>query len=79
VRNDARILNGNGQRDRSRRGELQRLLGELGEVLPRQSHGTPQRPAQGWYAELRTGEVVFLGDYEALASHRIVQLVTAEQ
>jgi hypothetical protein len=67
------------RRDRSRRGQLQRLLGDVGEVLPRQSHGNPLRPAAGWYARMHaSGEVVFLGDYESLASHRIVQLVSSE-
>lgn len=65
----------NGQRDRSRRGELQRLLGEHGTVRPRQSHGNPERPAAGWYADLTDGSTVFLGDYGALAVHKILQLL----
>lgn len=63
-----------GRRDRSRRGELQRLLGDLGTVLERQSHGTPALPAAGWYAELTNGDVVFLGDYGALAVSAILDL-----
>lgn len=63
-----------GRRDRSRRGELQRLLGERGTVLPRQEHGTPARPAQGWYAELAHGVTVFLGDYCSLAALKIEKL-----
>lgn len=61
------------RRDRSRRAELQRMLGELGEVLPRQVHGTPERPAQGWYAQL-ADEVVFLGDYTGIAYLTIARL-----
>jgi hypothetical protein len=63
-----------GRRDRSRRGELQRLLGDLGTVLKRQSHGTPQRPAAGWYAKLSDGQIVYLGDYSALAVSAILAL-----
>lgn len=69
------MLKPDGTRERSKRGELQRMLGELGEVMPRQNHGTTQRPAQGWYARLASGEVVFLGDYHHLAGVRIAQLV----
>jgi hypothetical protein len=60
--------------DRTRRGELQRLLGERGTVLPRFAHGTPERPAQGWYAELADGQTVFLGDYSMLAAITITNL-----
>lgn len=63
---------------RSRQGELQRMLGEAGTVLPRQEHGTMERRAQGWYAELVDGSVVFLGDYTTLAAVRIRQLVGGE-
>jgi hypothetical protein len=59
---------------RSRRSELQALLGELGTVLPRQNHGTIERPAQGWYAELEDGGVIFLGDYTTIAVSRILSL-----
>jgi hypothetical protein len=55
------------------------MLGELGAVLPRVAHGTPSRPAQGWYAELhagpRAGEEVFLGDYGMLAGMAIARLL----
>lgn len=60
---------------RSRRCQLQSLLGELGEVLPRQPHGTPELRAQGWYAQLRGGALVFLGDYAELAMLTIRELV----
>jgi len=61
--------------DRSRRGELQRMLGGLGTVLPRVMHGTPARPAQGWYAQLHDGREVFLGDYSMLAGMTIARLL----
>lgn len=50
------------------------MLGERGTVLPRVAHGTPERPAQGWYAELVDGEIVFLGDYVTLAAVTIANL-----
>jgi hypothetical protein len=62
------------KRDRSCQARLQRLLGDLGWVLPRQEHGTPERPAQGWYAQLDTGKLVFLGDYTLLAALKIRKL-----
>jgi hypothetical protein len=62
------------KREYSRRAELQRLLGELGTVLPRQAHGTLERPAQGWYATINE-ETIFLGDYAALAIVAISRLV----
>ncbi|HWY91078.1 MAG TPA: hypothetical protein VNY31_10440 [Solirubrobacteraceae bacterium] len=62
------------KRDRSRRGELQRLLGERGEVLPRIAHGTPNRPAQGWYARIGEEEV-FLGDYSSIAVVTIARML----
>ena len=62
--------------DRSRQAELQRMLGDRGTVLPRQKHGTVQRPAQGWYAELGADrEVVFLGDYTSLAGVAIQRIL----
>ncbi len=63
------------KREYSRRAELQRLLGTLGTVQPRQAHGTLERPAQGWYALLADGTLVFLGDYAALAMVAIARLV----
>lgn len=61
---------------RSRRAELQRELGDVGEVLERQNHGTVDMPAQGWYALVAaTGDVVFLGDYTAIALNKIRTLV----
>jgi hypothetical protein len=62
------------KRNRSRQAELQRMLGELGIVLPRQAHGTIERRAQGWYAELTDGRTVFLGDYSMLAGMEIRKL-----
>jgi hypothetical protein len=58
----------------TRRGELQQALGDLGVVPGRQDHGTIQRRAQGWYAELYDGRDVFLGDYTALALLTIAEL-----
>ncbi len=69
---------GSVKRDRSRRAELQRLLGERGTVLPRLPHGTVDLPAQGWYAKMPDGAVVFLGDYVALATAAIDDLVERE-
>lgn len=61
----------------NRREQLQRLLGDHGTVLPRQDHGTPARPAQGWYAKLTADErIVFLGDYTTLAAVTIGRLIT---
>jgi hypothetical protein len=54
--------------ERGRRAELQRLVGDRAVILPRVMHGTPARPAQGWYAVLANGEDLFLGDYGALAA-----------
>ena len=59
---------------RTRQGELQRLLGDAGTVLPRQMHGTMARPAQGWYAQLNSGEEIFLGDYSSLAVAAIIRI-----
>lgn len=70
-------------RDRTRRGDLQRLLGDLGTVLPRQAHGTSARRAQGWYARLdagpRKGETVFLGDYVSVSGLTINELLAEAQ
>lgn len=54
------------------------MLGEAGYVLPRQMHGTAERPAQGWYAKLLDDSVVFLGDYSALAAAKIIELTTSK-
>lgn len=62
-----------GKRDRSRRGLLQRLAGDVGTVLPRVDHGTMRRPAQGWYIIVGDREV-FLGDYSGLAELKLEQL-----
>lgn len=62
---------------RNRTDELQRLLGDAGEVLPRVSHGSLDFPAQGWYAKLkRDGKLYYLGDYSSLAGARIAQLLS---
>ena len=60
--------------DRSRRAELQRLLGDIGTVLPHQKRGTVTRRAQGWYAELTSGKIVFLGDHSLVAALTIQKL-----
>jgi hypothetical protein len=54
------------------------MLGELGTVLPRVMHGSPGRPAQGWYAQLQDGREVFLGDYSMLAGLNIAKLLKAQ-
>lgn len=63
------------KRDRTRKGELQRLLGEHGTVLSRVEKGTIDRPAQGWYAQLRDDTEIFLGDTTMLAALKIRELV----
>jgi hypothetical protein len=50
------------------------MLGDLGTVLPRIEHGSADRPAQGWYAEINGDGEVFLGDYSMLAGSRIEAL-----
>jgi hypothetical protein len=62
--------------DRTRRSELQRMLGEHGTVLPYQSRGTAERPAKGWHVELaETHETIFVGDHMVLAVQQIALLV----
>jgi hypothetical protein len=68
------VKRADGKRERSRRGELQNLLGDLGTVLPRQPQGTLDRRAQGWYAELVDEKTVFLGDTAWIAAAYIRQL-----
>jgi hypothetical protein len=63
------------KRDRSRRYELQRLLGDLGEILPRVECATPARPAKGWYARLSDGKIRFLGDNTRIAALAIAKLI----
>lgn len=53
------------------------MLGDLGTVRDRQSHGTPERPAAGWYADLADGTEVYLGDYAMLAAAAITKLKSA--
>lgn len=69
--------NGDGPPSRTRRAELQNALGDAGTVLPRQAHGTPARPAQGWYAQMRDGSEAFLGDYTGLAMLTITEIIGA--
>ena len=57
----------------SRRGFLQRELGDLGEVLPRIARGGGVYHAAGWYARIN-GELVFLGDHAGVALVAIAQL-----
>ena len=59
----------------SRRDQLQRMLGERGEVLPRISRGTPEHPAAGWYARI-DGEEVYLGDHTGIAFASIANRLT---
>jgi hypothetical protein len=63
--------------DRSKRAQLQRIMGEMGTVLPHSPHGTVERPAQGWYARLATGKLIFLGDSAMLAAGKIRKLYEA--
>jgi len=65
--------------DRSRRGELQALLGDHGTILPRLQRGSPDRPAQGWYAVLANGSELFLGDYSRLAELAIRRLLAPKR
>jgi hypothetical protein len=60
--------------DRSKRGQLQSLLGDRGTILGHQNRGTPDRPARGWYAELVDGTVLFLGDHTLVAALAIGKL-----
>lgn len=63
------------KRDRSRRAELQRMLGDRGEILPRISTATEEMPAQGWYARMAEGgRIVFFGDNTRLATIHIARL-----
>ena len=66
------------KRDRSRRAELQRLLGDRGVVLPRVAHGTIATPAQGWYARMNDGELRFFGDHASLAAVKISVMIGDE-
>ncbi len=50
------------------------MLGERGEVLPRQSQGTPDHPAAGWYARMTSGRLVYLGDHTGIAFAKIAEL-----
>ena len=63
------------KRDRSRRYELQRLLGDYGEVLPRVEQASAARPAKGWYARLTDGKVRFFGDNVPIATLAIAKFL----
>jgi len=58
----------------SRQAQLQRMLGDRGEVLPRVARGTAQHPAQGWYARLASGKLLYLGDHFPIACGTITSL-----
>lgn len=60
--------------DRSRRAELQRLLGDNGEILPWRARGTPTLRAAGWYARMADGKLRFLGDHTPVAMEAIRRL-----
>lgn len=51
------------KRDRSRRAQLQALLGDLGTVLPYASRAG-RRPAPGWYLTLGPGAAVAGGGWQ---------------
>jgi hypothetical protein len=59
---------------RSQRAQLQRALGDAGEVLARVERGSTNRPAQGWYAVVK-GEEVFLGDHVAVGFVTIARML----
>ncbi len=63
------------KRDRTRRYELQSLLGDRGEVLPRVECATPTLPAKGWYARMKDGKIRFLGDNTRIATLLIAKLL----
>jgi hypothetical protein len=58
----------------SRQAQLQRELGELGEVLPRRPRGEGRYRAAGWYTKLADGKVFFLGDNTIVALQTIAKL-----
>lgn len=58
----------------SRRAQLQRELGDIGEVLPRVSRGGGEFPAAGWYARIGD-ELLYLGDHTAVAFVQIAKLL----
>jgi hypothetical protein len=58
----------------SRQAQLQRELGELGEVLPRMPRGEGIYRAAGWYAKLTDGKIFFLGDNSIVALQTIAKL-----
>lgn len=60
----------------SRRAQLQRAIGDLGEVLERKSRGGGRFPAAGWYADI-AGELHYLGDHQGVAFVTIARLVEA--
>lgn len=62
----------------SRTAQLQRMLGDLGEVLPRFARGTPDHPAAGWYARMTDGKLLYLGDHTGVAFATIANLLHTE-
>jgi hypothetical protein len=59
--------------NRSGRAQLQRELGELGEVMPYMYRGAGACLGPGWYARI-DGEMIFLGGHLAMAFVSIAQL-----
>lgn len=62
----------------SRKSQLQRELGDIGEVLPRVARGGGRYSAQGWYAEI-AGELVFLGDHFNVALTTIARMLEPDE
>ena len=60
--------------DRTRRAELQRLLGDRGTIQPYVARPSPARPAAGWYARLPDGRELFLGQGAILAGLAIIRM-----
>lgn len=58
----------------SRQAQLQRALGDWGEVLPRVARGGGQYSAAGWYARI-DGELFYLGDHTGVAFVTIARLI----
>jgi hypothetical protein len=61
----------------SRRAQLQRALGDLGEVLDRVNRGGGEFPAAGWYCRIGDG-VLYLGDHTGVAFVTIAKLQEPE-
>lgn len=61
----------------SRQAQLQRELGELGDVLPRIARGGGEFRAAGWYARV-DGTLIYLGDHFGVAYVTIAKLLEPE-